>query len=251
MTTTEVARPAQPRAPGNGLEYVAAPDPEWRLAAEGVTCRHARQHERACGKPAVAEKHFPAAPSKWWAYCEEHLRAGGGTPRAGDRHWTEGGQVLHWVLLKPDGSTLTRREALRAANRGHGAAAECGQHHCPQGECPPGSSHVHSVRFRDDLWADTEQAAGDARTDVATWVRQAMEARLGYLRCYRCRETDPPVSLEFGDLTGASLGELIAEAAKAVVAQHPRHEPVTVGAETFPAPAAVGAIPFRAPAVTR
>ena len=119
MTTTETTRPQQPRVPGNGLEYVAVPDPGWRVAEAGTRCRHARQHERACGEPAVAEKHFPDAPSKWWAYCEEHLRAGGGTQRARDKHWTEHGQVMHWVLTGPDGIPLTPRSRLPVA----GAAA--------------------------------------------------------------------------------------------------------------------------------
>jgi hypothetical protein len=87
------------------------------------------------------------------------------------------------------------------------------------------------MRVRRDLRDDAGDAAEGNRTDVSTWIRQAMQARLNYLRCDTCREDAPPVPLEFGDLTGKPMDEWIREAVKQVKRQHPRHEPVLIGAE--------------------
>ena len=236
---TTVTRPPKPAAPGQGLEYAAVPDPEWRVTEEGARCRHRGAPESlACGEPAVAEKEHPNDPiSPWWAYCAQHAAVYG--RRVEDGHWVEDGRVLHWALRKPDGSVPTRGEAARALRNWRATA-----------ERPwrgPAESTPLSMRVRRDLADDAREAA--AGTDVSTWIRQAMQARLGYLRCDRCRETDPPVRLEFGDLSGRPMDEWIADAAAEVKRQHPRHEPVTVGAEA-PGPLAhPGVVPFRPPAV--
>jgi hypothetical protein len=237
-------RPPQPAAPGKGLVYAAVPDPEWRVAEEGARCRHRGAPESlACGEPPVAEKHHPNDPiSQWWAYCARHALDYGPSDRrrVEDGHWVEDGRVLHYALRKPDGSALTRGEAARALrNWRAGQAAE-------RPWRGPAETVPLSMRVRRDLRDD---AAGAARTDVSTWIRQAMQARLGYLRCDTCREDAPPVPLEFGDLTGKPMDEWIREAVAKVKRQHPRHEPLTVGAEA-PAPLAhPGVVPFRSPAV--
>ena len=84
------------------------------------------------------------------------------------------------------------------------------------------------MRFRDDDWATAEQAAWAAKSDVTTLTTLAMEAMLGYIRCYRCRENAPPVPVIMGDLTGTTLREALADAEKQAVSQHPRHAPVTI-----------------------
>jgi hypothetical protein len=108
------------------------------------------------------------------------------------------------------------------------------------------------MRFREDDWRNAGAAAGTLRLDTTTaFYEQAANVALGYVRCHRgrCGGGAPPVPVIFGDLEGKTLGEWITEAVKTAVRQHPRHEPVTIG---VPAPAAPpGAIPFKAPAVTR
>ena len=105
----------------------------------------------------------------------------------------------------------------------------CPQHHQPRSQCRPSDRHVHSMRFRDDDWENAEQAAWADRSDVTTLTTLVMEAMLGYIRCYRCRENAPPVPVEFGNLTGGTLREHLTDAEKRVVSQHPHHEPVTIG----------------------
>jgi hypothetical protein len=236
-------RPPQPGSPGKGLEYAAVPDPEWRVAVEGARCRHRGAPESlACGEPAVAEKHHPNDPIRpWWAYCARHVSVYG--------RWVEDGRVLHYALRKPDGTMLTQHEAARALRNWRGPAGECKKHQCPPYMCPPESVHLISLRVRADLRDDAGDAAAAGGDDVSTWIREAMQARLNYLRCGKCRETAPPVPLEFGDLTGKPLDEWLAETVERVRRQHPRHEPLTVGAEA-PAPLAhPGVVPFRSPAV--
>jgi hypothetical protein len=243
MTQDTATRPPQPAPPGKGLEYAAVPDPEWRVAAEGATCRHASPGTPACGEPAVAAKsHLNDPISKRWAYCARHALEF-------HKHWAEDGRVLHWVLRRPDGTVLTQHEAARALRNWRGPAGWCKKHECPPCICPPESGHLISLRARADLRDDAGDAAAADGIDASTWIREAMQARLNYLRCGKCRETDPPVPLEFGDLTGRPMDEWIAEAVERVRRQHPRHEPVTVGAEA-PAPLAhPGVVPFRSPAV--
>jgi hypothetical protein len=167
-----------------------------------------------------------------------------------EKHWVEDGKVLHYALRRPDGTEPTPREAARARNRpARRPADECSAHNCLKTECPPESSHVHTFRLRKDLVDAAEKAVDAERTDVSAWVRQAMETQLGHLRCYRCSDTAPPVPLKFGDLTGRPLDEWIAEAVERVRRQHPRHEPVTVGAEALAPLAHPGVVPFRSPAV--
>jgi hypothetical protein len=109
------------------------------------------------------------------------------------------------------------------------------------------------MRLRRDLREAIGDAADACGKDTSDWARLAMQVMLDppELRCPRCRDDAPPVPLEFGDLTGMTLAEAVAGAAEQVRRQHPRHEPVIVGAGTSPAPGAIGDIPFRAPAVTR
>ena len=231
-TTKTVPRP---ETPGSGLEYLPVPAEGWRPAKAGATCRwHAPAMGIAiCGEPAVAEKNQPNDPiSRWWGYCGEH---------AGPGLWIEDGTVLKWELRHADGTAATLQEIARARAKHARTFRER-----PDGG--PAASEPHSIRFRNDLWEDAEQAVKAERTDMSTWVRQAMEARLGYLRCRRCREDAPPVPVTFGDLTGKTLGEWIAEAAKQVRSQHPRHEPVVIGAQPATAPAAAKSVRFMEPA---
>ena len=107
----------------------------------------------------------------------------------------------------------------------------CTQHHQPRSQCEPWDRHGHTMRFREDLWAQAEQVAEASETDVTTLLTQLLEAQLGFQRCYRCKLDAPPVPLEFGDLQGRPLREWLAEAAEEVIRQHPRHEPVWIGAK--------------------
>lgn len=124
----------------------------------------------------------------------------------------------------------------------------CTQHHQPRSQCNPWDRHVRAMRFRDDDWAAAEGTAWTAKSDVTSVATLAVTAMSDYIRCYRC---GAPVPAQMGDLTGTTLREALFAAEKQVAAQHPRHEPVIVGAETPSAPVAIGDIPFRAPAVTR
>lgn len=105
----------------------------------------------------------------------------------------------------------------------------------------PSQRTPYSVRLAMDTVDAAKKAvrAGQA-VDVNTWMTQVMEAALGYVRCHRgnCPGRTPPVPVTFGDLRGKTFGEWAAEAVEQVEAQHPRHEPVTIGAEpAVPAPA--------------
>jgi hypothetical protein len=119
----------------------------------------------------------------------------------------------------------------------------CTQHHQPRSQCRPGDRHVRAMRFRDDDWETAEQAAWTAKSDVTSVATLAVTAMSDYIRCYRC---GAPVPAEMGDLTGTTLREALFAAEKHVAGQHPRHEPVMVGAET-PAVAAAppGSVPFK------
>jgi hypothetical protein len=127
----------------------------------------------------------------------------------------------------------------------------CPQHHQPRSQCEPWDRHGHTMRFREDLWAAAENVAGDADSDVTTLLTQLLEAvALDGARCYRCKLDAPPVPLEYGDLQGRPLREWLAEAAEEVIRQHPRHEPVRIGAEPGPAPSSPlssGTAMFREP----
>jgi hypothetical protein len=107
------------------------------------------------------------------------------------------------------------------------------------------------MRFREDDWQAGERAAGDAESDVTTLVTLLLQATaLDGIRCYRCALDAGPVPLELGDLTGKPLREWLAEAAEEVIRQHPRHEPVRIGAEpgTVPSsPLSSGTAMFREP----
>ena len=100
------------------------------------------------------------------------------------------------------------------------------------------------MRFRDDDW----RAAGDTDSDVTTLVTLLLQVMaIDGIRCYRCALDAPPVPLESGDLQGRPLREWLAEAAEEVIRQHPRHEPVWIGAR----PGASSSPPSLAPAVFR
>lgn len=246
MTTTGTTRPPKPEISGSGLEYRPVPDPEWRVAADGVTCRHHSGSTIACGEPAVAEEPHPADPiSQWWPYCGGHARRYG--------RWAEDGKVLRWALRRPDGTEPTRKEKTSALNR-RGTATECREHHVPRSQCPPTSRHPRTNRYRDDTYKHAEHAAAAQGVSVNEWAERVAEAALGSVTCRRgsCPEKTPPVPVEFGDLAGKTFGEWAAVAAELVEGQHPRHQPVTVGANAPPAPLPLpSAVPFRSPAVTR
>ena len=217
METTETTRLPAPETPGSGLIYRMAPAEGWRIAADGATCRYhaSAMGVYACGEPAVAEQEHPNDPiSTWWAFCGGHLRA--------QKLWAEGGAVLKWVLCHPDGTAATRQEIVRAQGKRLGVRERPSR--------GPAQTGPHPVRLRDDLWEGAEDAARGVRMTASAWIRQVMQARLGYLRCDTCREDAPPVPVEFGDLSGKSLDKWLAEAGKRVKRQHPRHEPVLIGA---------------------
>ncbi len=87
------------------------------------------------------------------------------------------------------------------------------------------------MRFRDDDWEAAEKIAWAAKSDITTLQTLAMTViTTQSIRCYRCKEDAPPVPVKMGDLTGTSLREAVIAAEKQVVSQHPRHEPVMIGA---------------------
>jgi hypothetical protein len=120
----------------------------------------------------------------------------------------------------------------------------CTQHHQARSQCRPSDRHVSSMRFRDDDRAIAEETARAAGSAVAEMATLAVTAMSGYIRCYRCGD---PVSVQMGDLAGATLGEALFAAEKQIAAQHPAHERVLAGTGTLRA----APVPFRAPAVTR
>ena len=88
----------------------------------------------------------------------------------------------------------------------------------------------HSFRFRNDTWDDAEDAidASAAENDTE-WVKEAIEARLSYVRCERGR-CGQAVPIRFGNLGGGPLDPWIALAVRVVRGQKcGAHEPVTVG----------------------
>jgi hypothetical protein len=103
----------------------------------------------------------------------------------------------------------------------------------PLSECYPWDRHNHSNRFREDDWTATESAAEDAGLPTTTeLIAHGMEAMQDFLRCDRgdCYMGGPPVPVIWGDLTGRPLGAWITEAVKEIRRQHPRHQPVRIGA---------------------
>lgn len=88
----------------------------------------------------------------------------------------------------------------------------------------------HSFRFRNDTWDDVEDAVRDGTAnDNTEWVKEAVETRLGYVRCERGR-CGAAIPLRFGNLGGGPLDPWIALAVRVARAQDCRaHEPVTVG----------------------
>ena len=225
MTHGTVARPPAPEAPGRKFVYVAVPADGWRVAKEDTLCRYRRGgRDISCDKPAVAEKEYPNdAIYPWRGYCAEH---------AATRHiWVEDGTVMTWALRKPgrEDIPLTAEEVARALG---GVSGWCTQHRRPKSECAPWDRHNRSIRFRKDDVEAAERAATAAELDsVSEYVVHGTEAMLGHLRCGRgrCATDGPPVPVTWGDLTGKTLGEWIAEAVSLVEDQHPRHESVMIG----------------------
>ena len=99
-----------------------------------------------------------------------------------------------------------------------------------------------TVRFHPDTWGIMESRRG---MTASVHIRDMTEAGLGFARCYRCAEAVP---VEFGDLTGKPLAEWVAEAGKAVTAQHRAgHHPVTIGNGTAARPQSPASPVFREP----
>ena len=115
----------------------------------------------------------------------------------------------------------------------------CSQHRQPLADCNPWDRHGHSNWQAS--W-DGAKATGMTATDRIAYGMQAQDDRL---RCSRggCVMDGPPVPVIWGDLTGKTLGQWIAEAVKTIEDQHPRHEPVLIGA------ASARTVRFREPAV--
>jgi len=115
-----------------------------------------------------------------------------------------------------------------------GKTGWCKQHRQPREQCEPWDRHGHTVRWRDDDFETTADGAAAARMLVSAFVTGAATAFAGgYIRCDRgttCATAGPPVPVMFGDLTGKPPAEWLGEAARTVRRQHPRHEPVWIGA---------------------
>ena len=132
-----------------------------------------------------------------------------------------------------------------------GTREHCPQHRQPLSDCAPWDHHGHSNRFREDDWQATERTAKAAGLRTTTeLIAHGMEVMQGYIRCDRgrCYTDAPPVPVTFGDLTGKTPGEWIAEAARQVRDQHPAHEPVVIGAGSATAPVAAKSVRFVEPA---
>ncbi len=91
----------------------------------------------------------------------------------------------------------------------------------------------HTMRFRNDLWAEVEEAGQRSATDFTT---RALEAMLGCIRCPSCPENAAPVPAEFGNLEGRPLRDWVAGAVKQARAQHPAHSKIRVGWDGEKAP---------------
>lgn len=90
-----------------------------------------------------------------------------------------------------------------------------------------GKRRGHSFRCWDATWDDVEARASAERSDATTVINDAVEAALGYVRCYQCFT---PVPARIGDLEGRPLADWLPAAAKAVRAQKcAAHQPVTIG----------------------
>ena len=111
---------------------------------------------------------------------------------------------------------------------------DCTQHRQPLSDCNPWDHHLHSHRFREDDYQATEDTAEAAGMPTTTrLIAHGMEVMQNYLRCDlgRCYTDGPPIPVTFGDLSGKTFGEWVARAVRQAESQHPRHEPVRIGAE--------------------
>jgi hypothetical protein len=127
----------------------------------------------------------------------------------------------------------------------HKAREWCSQHRQPLADCNPWDRHGHSNRFREDDWQATERGAEKAGMTATDRIAYGMQVQDDRLRCGRggCVMDGPAIPVIWGDLTGKTLGQWIAEAVKTIEDQHPRHEPVLIGA------ASARTLRFREPAV--
>lgn len=98
----------------------------------------------------------------------------------------------------------------------------------------PWSRLNHSTRWREDTWQAIEKAVKDGQAlDVTAFITEAVEARLGYVRCRRgsCMTDAPPVPVTFGDLSGKTFSEWLTGTVRDVARQHGAHKPVRIGAQ--------------------
>jgi hypothetical protein len=122
----------------------------------------------------------------------------------------------------------------------------------------PQVRNVRSMRLRNDTWDQAEGAFAGLHRSRAEIIESLLEAALGFIRCYRCRE---PVPVRFGNLRGTPLAEAVIKTELVIARRHPVHGPVWVGdapqrhgepatiGEAPARPAPPGAVPFMEPAV--
>jgi hypothetical protein len=149
--------------------------------------------------------------------------------------------VRHHLIIpyRPPGSAQARavlRSRMRrhytfrmTASRALPRQEMCAQHRQPKSDCEPWDRHGHTMRFREDLWVQADLAAQAGKSDVTTLLTETLEVMLGHIRCHRCSVAADPVPVTLGDLSGRPLREWVADAARQVQRQHPRHEPVRAG----------------------
>lgn len=99
------------------------------------------------------------------------------------------------------------------------------------GGCGDADRHPLPVRVRTDMKREMAARVADRSADtVNAFAEEAIEARLGFVRCVVCHEA---VALTFGNLGGGPLDPWISLAVRTVKSQDcDAHEPVTVGIDT-------------------
>jgi hypothetical protein len=164
------------------MEWVIAPDPDWRLAGEGSHCRHLVRHSPvaspdgepgvAHGEPAIAEKHVRSdGTADWRGYCADHFP---------DDRWIEDGKVMMWQLRRSDGTPATRAQVTSARRSAATRPGDwCSQHQGPRSACDPASRHTWSMRVSDETMHAVEAQARALGLDRNAGIEQALEAWLG------------------------------------------------------------------------
>ena len=209
MTETSTARPDH-GTPPSGMVYVPVPDPQYRPARDGSTCRFTEPYIQACGEPAVVEKEHPNDPiGKWWGYCTD--------PKHSKGRWVQDGTVVKWELRREgrEDVPLTAREASRADSRLASTAAGkpgdwCSQHRCRETECAD-RSHVVSFRAPPGLIPQVEARMaelGISRNDALTqaveeWLRDGGDGSVRAPSSVSRTPSVPPGSVKFSGDTGA------------------------------------------------